>query len=121
MGVTGGAGGEDAAPVISRAKVVGSRECWALPIPLFPAVISAIYYMDITQNLFSYLSARVCWDWWVGVIGLCGSVPAVVLLMSGIGRALLAVYICSQVMFKVRSSLAVDGIRVSCMFFLFFF
>ena len=53
----------------------------------------------------------------MGVIGLCGSVPAVVLLMSGIGRALLAVYICSQVMFKVRCSLAVDGIRVSCMFF----
>ena len=38
-------------------------------------------------------------------------------LCLGLVGLYFAVYICSQVMLRVRCSLAVDGIRVSCMFF----
>ena len=38
-------------------------------------------------------------------------------LRLGLVGLYFAVYICSQVMLRVRCSLAVDGIRVSCMFF----
>ena len=42
-------------------------------------------------------------------------------LRLGLVGLYFAVYICSQVMLRVRCSLAVDGIRVSCMFFFFLF
>ena len=92
MGVlTGGAGGEDAAPVISRAKAVGSRECWALLVPPSPyRYIRNILYGHYSNSFFLFcFGSSVLGLVDGGLLGYVGVCRRLFFLTSGIGRALL--------------------------------